>query len=450
VVKLDGVRWARDDEPHPAEGDLLPPCRLHLRSGRVTLSLLSGVVLIVEGPADLDLVSTERVFCREGRLRTRVPKGAEGLVIASPSSAVLDLGTEFGLNVEPGGRSRVKVFKGRAEAIVRSGTGDQNATQLVDESRVFEIDPATDQIKADAGSEGFIAPLDLPMPSLVLDAAYPAAVLDSRPRCYWRFETLQAGAVPNEVPGRPPLLATGPVRLTDAPGANRSAVFRAGEELQYLEMDGHWETPSGPQYAVELWFLPESVDHAALVSMPSPKDTNYHCLILEMSSRNRHGLHTPATVRLLDRWPPSKGGGYNIYSKRPYIPYRWHHVVAQMSGGRMELYLDGEPTYSSRADIAHPTVPCQLILGRLSTIPKGEWLYNRAFAGLLDEVALYDHPLSAEEVRRHHRLASQRVPGRDAPESVKEQRSFSSESPTVRAVNDPRPAGSATSSSPDP
>ena len=96
--------------------DVLAAGRLRFRSGRVTLSMFSGVVLTVEGPADLELVAIDRVFCRRGRLRTRVPEGAEGFVVASSGSAVIDMGTEFALNVETDGKSQVMVFEGLAEA----------------------------------------------------------------------------------------------------------------------------------------------------------------------------------------------------------------------------------------------------------------------------------------------------------------------------------------------
>jgi hypothetical protein len=121
------------------------------------------------------------------------------------------------------------------------------------------------------------------------------------------------------------------------------------------------------------------------------------------------------------------------------VPYRWHHLVGQMNAGRMELYLDGEPTRSLQADPGHPTAPCQVLLGRLSTVPvrqrpeKDHWLFNRGFVGRLDEVAIYDHPLSVKEIRRHFLLATQRVvkgrpavPGRAAearPEARADQRS---------------------------
>ena len=76
VIKLDGVEW---DGPQPSEGDLLAAGRFRFRSGRVTLSMLSGVTLIVEGPADLELITIDRVFCRAGTCAPesrKVPRGS--------------------------------------------------------------------------------------------------------------------------------------------------------------------------------------------------------------------------------------------------------------------------------------------------------------------------------------------------------------------------------------
>lgn len=413
VVRLDAVRWFETDPSRPAEGDVLAPGRFRFRSGRVTLTMFNGVVMVAEGPADLDLVSTERVFCRQGRLRTRVPRDAHGFVVSSPASAVLDLGTEFGLNVGSDGAAQVKVFQGRAEAVVRSGSGSdvQERSRLLGPAGAFDVDPSAGQIRPARNPQGFAAPSDLDAPPLALDPSYPRAVLASGPWSYWRFESMEQNAVANEIAGRPPLLARGPVRLTDPPpagsaGANRSALFTADQVVKYFEMEGSWQPAPEPGRAAELWFLSEAIDHASLISLVGEKDTNHHTFFLELTSRNRHTLHPPAIVRFLDRWPAGTDGGCNIYSEHHYTPYRWHHVVGQMNGGRMELFLDGKPARSLSENLEHPTQPSQVLLGRLSTIPLSDYIHSRAFVGQIDEVALYERPLSAEEIENHYKLGS--------------------------------------------
>src|SRR5205823_12355505 len=122
VVKLDGAEW-EPGEPPPSEGSPLPTGPLRLRAGRVTLTLFNGVMLSLQGPADLDMTSVERILCRQGKLRARVPAGPEGFAVLAPGAAVVDLGTEFGLNVAADGKAELMVFEGMAELSVLNAEG---------------------------------------------------------------------------------------------------------------------------------------------------------------------------------------------------------------------------------------------------------------------------------------------------------------------------------------
>jgi hypothetical protein len=411
VIRLDGAEWEPGEGRRPSVGDLLAGGRLGLRSGRMILGLLSGVTLTLEGPADLELLSIDRVHCRRGRLRTYVPRGAEGFIVTTPGSAVVDLGTEFGLNVDGEGRARLMVFKGEAEAAVLNAAGAPARSQMVAERRAFAIDPRSGRIdEAAARPADFVAtPVLAPAP-LALGDSYREAVLADGPWAYWRFEAMDGGAVANEVAGRPPLRANGPVRLVDVGDRNRCLEFGPDPAEQSLEMGGLWGPPSDPGYAVELWALPARIGHAALVSLiaPGPPAEDYkHLFLVELTSNDRQSLVSPGLFRFLHRWPPGASGGDNLFSARHYVPYRWHHVVAQRSGARMELYVDGvaAPWISPLSALA--TEPCRVLLGRLKPVPRPSGrVHSRPFVGLIDELALYDRPLSAEEVRRHYEQGS--------------------------------------------
>ena len=411
VVGLDRVEWEADDAPRPSAGDLLPAGRFRFRSGRATLAMLTGVALVVEGPAELEFLSYDKVFCHRGKLRARVPEGAEGFVVSGSGSAVVDLGTEFGMNVELDGTMRGKVFEGRVEAAVLNESGTiQRSRMMRAKGNIFAIDPKNSQIEARPGADEFVSASDLVAPPLVLDPGYRSAVLEAGPRGYWRFDEIADGTVASEVPGRPPLRAVGPLRLTEPMAGNRSVVFGPGKVVQYLTMDRPWHAARHPGYAVELWFLSEVIGHAALVSMTVPANTNFHQLLLELTSKDRGSLlHQPASIRFLHRCPPGTGGGDNLYSHNLYVPYRWHHVVGQINGDRMELFIDGEPTPPLSVDPDDVDAPGQFLLGRLSTVPRHDMIWARPLVGQMDEVALYDHPLSIEEIRRHHRLGNRTV-----------------------------------------
>jgi hypothetical protein len=414
MIKLDGARWEPSDDPPPSEKDVLGARRLNLRSGRATLAFLSGVTLSLEGPVDVDLVSIDRVFCRRGRLRARVPEGAEGFVVASPGSAVIDMGTEFAMNVEADGRSRVMVFEGAAEAALLSTAGSPERTQLVERNKSFELDPRTHRIsEAGARPDGFVTAPDLSDPSLVLDPSYAGAVLQSKPLAYWRFESLAGGAFPNEIADGPPLRVNGPVGIAGNSAGNGFAVFKADEPGQFLFTDHLWKLSREPGHAIEFWFLSEGISHASLVGLFPPKDylslghrgRHVHNFLVELTARDRQSLYKPASVRFLHRWPLDTRIGNNIFSEYVYVPRRWHHVLAQKNGERMELYFDGEPDHSMPLELDHPTLSCRLVIGRRTPDPL-ELHDRRPFVGRLDELAIYDHPLSAEEVRHHFELAT--------------------------------------------
>ncbi len=413
VVRLENVHWEMDGGREPREGDIFPQGRLRIRSGHLTLSMLSGVTILVEGPADVELLSMDRVYCHHGKLRVHAPEGAEGFLVSGPGSAVMDIGTEFGLNIQSNGKSRGKVFKGEVEAAVFGQEGNLRRSQFMNEGHnTFEIDPGTGQIETSTKPEDFVAPSVLRVPSLSLDPSYSSEILKANPWSYWRFESVTDGVVPNEISGGYPLRSHGQVRFVATSNTNHSALFRGGEVDPYLVMEGSWEPPRTPGYAIELWFLSDVIGHATLASLIAPKDSDHHLALLELTTRNRLTLFRPASVRFLHRWPPERGGGDNVFSNECYVPYQWHHLVAQVNKNMMEIFLDGNKVSSSPLTQGTPSTACQFLLGRLTTLtqsPHHHTGWRRCFTGQIDEVALYGRPLTSEEVRNHHRLATRAV-----------------------------------------
>jgi hypothetical protein len=417
AVRIEGVQW---EEGEPLrEGGVVRAGRLRLREGRLTLAFFSGVALTVEGPADLDLVAADRVFCRHGKLRARVPRGAEGFTVLAAGYEVVDLGTEFGLNLAPGGKSRVMVFEGEASVSVLGKDGRSVRGALLERRRSVEVDPDAGHIKDVPPQPDAFVPLGkfVPVP-LELDADYAAEVLAAKPWGYWRFESLADGCVPNEVAGRPALQPLGGVELERSLGGNGWARFRPDDPAQAFLLDGEWAPPRADGYAIELWVQadlpsPHAFGQTALVSLIAKADVKpeNHLAYLELTARGRRSPFEPCAVRFLDRWPADVSGGADVISRRTVVPPLWHHVVGQKSGETLELYVDGEcvGTSPARLHAKGPedaaTTPCRLLVGRLkqrSLLPFTSEI--RAFEGRLDELAVYDRPLTPEEIRRHARL----------------------------------------------
>jgi hypothetical protein len=313
------------------------------------------------------------------------------------------------LNVAADGTSELMVFEGEAELSVLNAEGHTLRSQLLGEAMAAEVDPGAGRIRGvPATPDRFVAAPELIPPALALDPAYPGAVRQSRPWGYWRFEALADRRIGNEVPGRPALRAVGPVELAGAPVENHSCEFGPTRAEQYLVLDGSWTPSRQTGYAVELWALPEEYNASTLVNLTARahEQAQDHTFLLELTGRSHHLIHDPCRVRYLDRWPPGASGGVNVFSRGLYIPYRWHHLVAQKVEDRLELYLNGELTGTTPADADSATGPCRLVVGRLKTGRQPNQTQIRPFVGRLDELAVYDRPLSPEDIRRHYELGT--------------------------------------------
>lgn len=113
LVRAPGAVWGDTELPTRA-GAPLPAGWLRLDSGVAHLEFYSGATVIVEGPAELRLVSRMEAYCARGKLRAVVPPHAQGFTVRSPKMDFVDRGTEFGLSVAAD-RTEVHVFEGQVD-----------------------------------------------------------------------------------------------------------------------------------------------------------------------------------------------------------------------------------------------------------------------------------------------------------------------------------------------
>ncbi|MEQ8211310.1 MAG: FecR family protein [Lacipirellulaceae bacterium] len=114
LSKTTRARWLANP-PGAAPARLRSGRSLQLMEGLAEVTLSSGAVVVVRGPADLQLVSPMRVKANRGTVRARVGEEATGFVIETPNADVVDLGTEFGVNVSEAGTTDVVVFEGAVD-----------------------------------------------------------------------------------------------------------------------------------------------------------------------------------------------------------------------------------------------------------------------------------------------------------------------------------------------
>jgi|GEM_PF-5393675 len=94
---------------------------LHLASGVVELDFDTGVKVILQGPAAMQFLSPISVRLETGKATAQVKSAtARGFTIITPEATVADQGTEFGVEVSPGGSSKVHVFQGMVDLELKS------------------------------------------------------------------------------------------------------------------------------------------------------------------------------------------------------------------------------------------------------------------------------------------------------------------------------------------
>lgn len=120
VSASSNAAWAG---PAPDTGQLIADDRFELTGGMVELIFNDGGVVLIEAPAIFEATGPNAMRLLSGRLTANIPERAHGFTVDTPHLNVVDLGTEFGVEVDPNLASKADVFTGK---IVATGLADQD------------------------------------------------------------------------------------------------------------------------------------------------------------------------------------------------------------------------------------------------------------------------------------------------------------------------------------
>lgn len=123
VARVTGqvdCKWPGGELPLKFGDQLAPGQRFRMSHGLLQLTYESGAKIVVEGPADFTASTATEAELSQGKMAAAVPRFARGYTIVTPTSEVVDLGTEFGVAVDDSGTSEVHVFKGDVVARQRN------------------------------------------------------------------------------------------------------------------------------------------------------------------------------------------------------------------------------------------------------------------------------------------------------------------------------------------
>jgi hypothetical protein len=117
LIHTVDCHWAiGSHSPHLGD-DLEPGRKLALLSGLAEVMFESGVRVLLEGPATLEISSRKTARLRLGKMTVRVEDpDARGFAVETPGMKYTDLGTEFGVSVAKDGTQDMAVFRGKVLA----------------------------------------------------------------------------------------------------------------------------------------------------------------------------------------------------------------------------------------------------------------------------------------------------------------------------------------------
>jgi hypothetical protein len=174
----------------------------------------------------------------------------------------------------------------------------------------------------------------------------------------------------------------------DSDGDHRGILVFDGVD-DYVFIDGHFNLPV---YTMTLWFRVDNGSGQRDIISAYAKGVQ-HGILLE--------LQADGTLRYLHRYPLGTGGGTNIYTTTTYDDGAWYHAAMVKSENKITLYINGEEV-DSTGDTSefNPGDTFGVALGVLDD----ERGAARLFPGPLDDVRIYDRPMSADEIQETMKL----------------------------------------------
>ncbi|MEZ5303932.1 MAG: FecR family protein [Verrucomicrobiales bacterium] len=324
---IDGAAW--QGKAAFAEGQTLKAGVLDLRAGRVHLDFLNGAEVELQGPARFELVAADRAILHNGQVAAKVPEEAVGFTIDTPSATIVDLGTEFGLNVDASGESQVHVYEGEVEVWLMEGREPVRATALTTEESALVRPGKREIIAAPLPREKFIRVSRSEEPDqLALAPGYAEAIRAAAPVGYWRFESAEGGVLANEMGPGFAAQVIGTVELVGAEG-NKAASFPRTPEGGAILVPDAFGALNASDYSVEFWVQPGTLTQSSLVSLISPEDnpkkpgTRARVSAVELRKPPRSLAEHVGALRF-----QHKRGSINIGVRPNFPPGRWRHIAA--------------------------------------------------------------------------------------------------------------------------
>ena len=125
VLDVGNVSWRPGQSPLAA-GARVATGQMGIDSGTLRLQFDSGAVLTIHGPAEANIIDSQRVRIVQGKVTLR-RSAARGFTVETPDADVIDWGTEFGVEVKDAAQTDVVVFEGAVDVCPKKADSSEKA-----------------------------------------------------------------------------------------------------------------------------------------------------------------------------------------------------------------------------------------------------------------------------------------------------------------------------------
>ena len=133
LIAADNARWSDPNTELMLRGSEMPPGRLILESGKVDFRFSGGARVTIEGPANFETLGPRQMSLHRGKVFCQCLTEQAHMTVITPVSTVIDLGTEFTVQVDDTQITHVAVVSGTVSV------GSQGSTRQVSKGRAVVI-----------------------------------------------------------------------------------------------------------------------------------------------------------------------------------------------------------------------------------------------------------------------------------------------------------------------
>jgi len=410
-----GLKWA--DPQLPTQPDsLLRPGNMKLVEGIAQITFNEGAIVILEAPCEINLQDSHKAYLESGKLGAFVPLEARGFKINTPSSSIVDLGTEFGVHVKEDGSSDIHVFKGKVSLLAGRidrivGRLFDTVEQIVEAGQARRVVKGGDRIEDIAlDRNSFVSKVAKTIPF-----AYDSTVSPIGRILYFPFDAINNKRVINRVSNVPigRLIGRASVAMT---GADDGKLKNEILELNggCVHIDTLKDRGSRDGYTFVMWIRSDIINlqrhllHHVFFAKKKRLENysleNYskEPLELELYMANDGGLALYAGSDKLR----NRGLDFHLQVKDVELPAgSWFHVAAVVSPTLAQLYINGTPRqvqWDMPGQIAVELLSAgswDILIGASKLSWDGStFLIEEEFHGSVDDFTIFDKVLSQEEV----------------------------------------------------